>query len=87
LPRYFFHLYNDEVLRDDVGQEFANLDAARAGAALGISELIAEHLAQNKPVDLAHRIEIADDGGATVDKIVFGELFVYGGAPLQLHDQ
>ena len=87
MPRYFFHLYNDEILHDDVGQDFAGAGAARAGALLGISELIAEHLAQNKSVELSHRIEIADHCGAIVDRIVFGDLFTCRGAPLRLPDR
>jgi hypothetical protein len=87
LPRYYFHLFNGEVLFDEVGQDFSSLEDARAGAIRGISELIAEHLAQHKSVDLAHRIEVSDDSGTTVDRVVFGELFIYRGAPLRLVDQ
>ena len=87
LPRYYFHLINGEVLCDETGQDFAGLEAARAGAILGVSELIGEHLAENRLVDLAHRIEIADESGKIVDKIIFGELFTYQGTRLQLVDR
>ena len=87
MPRYYFHLINGEVLCDETGQDFAGLEAARAGAILGVSELIGEHLAENRLVDLAHRIEIADESGKIVDKIIFGELFTYQGTRLQLVDR
>ncbi|MFC3557284.1 DUF6894 family protein [Sphingomonas qilianensis] len=33
MARYFFHVHNDVETRDELGQEFPNLEAARASAA------------------------------------------------------
>ena len=79
MHRFFFHLHSDEVLRDELGQEFTDPAAARAGAIQGISELIAENLVRGDAVDLAHRLEIVDERDAVVDEIVFARLFTYQG--------
>jgi hypothetical protein len=75
LPRYYFHLYNDEVLRDETGEEFVSPEAARKAAVRGISELIAEQIAEGRQVDLRHRIEIADGRGEILFVIRFADLF------------
>jgi len=75
LPRYFFHLYNDELLRDQTGECFADVDLAREAAVRGISELIAEQIVAGRPVDLSHRIEIEDSAGKLVCTVRYGELF------------
>ncbi len=61
LAHYYFHLFNDEVLRDETGEDFIDDAAAREAAVRGISELIAEQIAGGRRVDLRHRIEIEDD--------------------------
>jgi hypothetical protein len=75
LPQYYFHVYNDDVLRDQTGEEFIDADAARQAALRGISELVAENIVQGKLVDLSDRIDIADEHGQVVSTIRFGELF------------
>lgn len=83
MPRYYFHLYNDEILHDRTGQEFADLASARRAAVTGISELIAESLAAGKLVDLSHRIDVASPSGEIDARLVFRDLFVDGGRPLE----
>jgi hypothetical protein len=39
MPRYFFDIQDDEILLDDTGHEFADLDAARLYAERVIREL------------------------------------------------
>jgi hypothetical protein len=75
LPRYYFHLYNHEVLTDETGQLFNDESEARAAAVVGASELIASQVAAGVLVDLRHRIEIVDDHGEVAATIRFGELF------------
>lgn len=82
LPQYYFHLFNDEVLRDDTGQDLPDVSSARDAALQGISELIAEHLAAGKTVDLGHRIDVEDEAGRVATRVVFKDLFVYRGEPL-----
>jgi len=75
LPRYYFHLYNDEVLRDETGESFVDAAAAREAAVRGISELIAEQIAAGRRVDLRHRIEIEDERSEIVCVVTFAQLF------------
>lgn len=75
LPRYYFHLYNDEVLRDDVGEDFSDEGAAREAAVIGASELIAEHIAEGRLVDLRHRMEVEDEARRVTAVIEFSGLF------------
>jgi hypothetical protein len=75
LPRYYFNLYNHEVLTDETGQVFDDEVEARAAAVVGASELIASQVAAGVLVDLRHRIEIVDDHGEVAATIRFGELF------------
>ena len=58
MPRYFTHLYNAEMLRDETGEEFADLSAARIGARASASEIIAEQIVKGETVDLDHRLEV-----------------------------
>jgi hypothetical protein len=75
LPLFYFHLYNDEVLRDETGENFVDAATARIAAMRGISELIAEKIAAGERVDLRHRIEIEDDQAEIVCVLTFGEFF------------
>jgi hypothetical protein len=75
VARYFTHIYETEVLHDEHGQEFANLDAAMEGARRAASELIAESIAQGITVELAHRLEVVEEGGQVVIVLPFEQLF------------
>jgi hypothetical protein len=63
------------VLRDETGELFVDLTAARKAAVSGISELIAEEIAGGGRVDLDHRIEIEDEQASIVCVITFAQLF------------
>lgn len=75
MPRYFVHLYNDQILRDEVGQTFPDDAHARAAAIVGASEIIAENIAGGMPVDLRHRIEVEHESGDVRAVIRFADLF------------
>lgn len=75
MPRYYLNLYNDEVVRDETGEDFADAGAARESGVRGIAELIAEHIVAGKPVDLGDRIEIEDEQRKLVTVITYAELF------------
>jgi len=63
MPRYFFHLRNDNgEAEDETGQELPDLEAARRRALKAAGEIIAEELAQGRDrVRIA--IDIEDEGG------------------------
>lgn len=62
MPRYFFHVYNDETTIDREGQDLTDLDAAKREAMRGARDLMAEEVRHGE-VTLSHRIEVEDDGG------------------------
>jgi putative N-acetylmannosamine-6-phosphate epimerase len=72
MARYFFHLYNDVVTMDDEGRTFPDLTAARANAVKEARELMLETVAEGR-INFSHRIEIADETGAVVGTVMFGE--------------
>ena len=62
-PRYRLNLFNDaDVLDDDEGYELADLAEAKEKAISGARGLISEHVRLGRPINLDHRMEIADDG-------------------------
>lgn len=74
MPRYYFHLYAKELMRDEVGEDLPGLLTAGEVARRSIGELIAEQIAQGQVVDLGHRLEVeGDDGIVMVMK--YGDLF------------
>ena len=71
MPRFMFHLFNDQHTIDTEGKDFPNLDAARnyaIGCARGI---MAEELRVEGKINLSHWIEIEDEQGE-MDVVPFG---------------
>lgn len=62
MPRYFFHVYNDDTTIDREGQDLADLDAAKREATRSARDLMAEAVRHGEVI-LSHRIEVEDDGG------------------------
>lgn len=73
MPRFYFHLFNDETNRDDEGAECADADAALQAAARMSREMAAEAVRGGRLV-LHHHIEVTDESGATVGKVHFGDV-------------
>jgi hypothetical protein len=67
MPRYFFHLHNDIDALDEEGVELVDLDAARARARHSV------HLV------LDHHIDIADESGAILETVRFGDVVTVEG--------
>lgn len=72
MPRYFFHLYNDVVAMDDEGVDLPDLAAARANGIKEAREMMVETVSEGR-INFSHRIDIADESGAVVDSVTFGE--------------
>jgi hypothetical protein len=63
MPRYFLHLYEGNVLTEDVdGTEFPDLDCAIREAELGARDSIAAMMSGGESVD-DQRVEIVDEWG------------------------
>ena len=72
MPRFFFHVHDDIDTVDEDGLELADIGAAqttavRAARALACEQVMAGHL------HLDHRIDVADEGGALIATVTFGD--------------
>jgi hypothetical protein len=72
MPRYYFHVFNDETSLDEEGQELADLEAARAFAVAGARSLMSDTLKEGR-LDLSHHIAIEDERGELLLNVTFGE--------------
>lgn len=63
MPRFRFHLYNDEETLDLEGREFADFCAARVEAIGSARELMAAEIRSKGEISLSHRIELENDAG------------------------
>lgn len=79
MARYYFNIYNDADVLDEEGAEFSDLAAAKAHAIAGARSLMAEHLVLGRPIDLSHRIEVADASGRVLAVLPFAELVTIAG--------
>lgn len=73
MPRYFFHLYNDEIVLDEEGQELAGADDARRVAVDNAREMAAASV-QHGELNLEHRIDAADEVGNVIWTVRFGDI-------------
>jgi hypothetical protein len=74
MTRYFFHVFNDEETRDETGQLFVDLAAARASAERDCIALAMESIAEHRHLVMHHRIEIEDATGVMVSTVHFGDV-------------
>ena len=72
MPLYYFHLYDDMVVRDDNGLELADAEAAKREATRNARALACEQVLKGH-LKLHHRIEVEDEDGAAVATVTFGE--------------
>ena len=74
----FIHIITDsERIRDPDGEEFADLEAARAEASQSARDLMAGELMAGRPVPFGWRAQLADDEGSVLLTIPFAGL-VFG---------
>ena len=73
MPRYYFNLYDDDIVLDGEGQELPDVAAAKAVAFasardMACAEVLEGHLA------LDHRIEVVDDRGEPACTVRFRDV-------------
>ena len=73
MPRYFFHLFNDETILDEEGAEVPNAAVALQSAARMARGMAAESVREGHLV-LDHRIEVADESGETIGVVHFRDV-------------
>jgi len=74
MPRYYFHVYDDDTALDDEGLDLPDLEAARREALAGARSLAAEQVIMGK-LTLHHRIEVEDEARRPVLTLPFGSAF------------
>ena len=72
LPRYLFHLYNDEETMDLEGQLFPNLEAARTEAIRCARGIMGSELTSKGEITLSHWIELETEEGE-MHVVTFGD--------------
>jgi hypothetical protein len=71
--RYFFNLYDDDVVLDEEGSELPDLDAARARAFAGARDMACAEVLEGH-LTLDHRIEVVDESGERVCTVHFRDV-------------
>jgi hypothetical protein len=72
MPRFYFHLTENETVHDDEGQYFETVEEARQAAIRAAREMLAESILDGE-IDLIDRIMIADENGNPVLVVPFAE--------------
>ena len=72
MPRYFFHVYDHALARDDDGIELADREAAKREAIRGARALACEQ-AEKGVLHLEHRVEVEDEEGRRVFSVRYGD--------------
>ena len=74
MPRYYFHLRDDLSADDEEGLDLPSPDAARARAEAFARALIAASVLERGLINLAHRIDVANEEGRDVLTVTFGDV-------------
>ena len=64
MPKFYFHIYNSEEIRDPEGAELPTLAAAKMEATKAARELMAEDLTTTGEITLSHRIDVDFEDGS-----------------------
>ena len=72
MPRFYFHVFNDETSLDDEGLELPDLEAARAHAVEGARSLMSDLVWRGRIV-LSHHIAIQNEQGELLLDVRFGD--------------
>ena len=72
MPRFFFHLQDDETICDREGQFFLDVEEARQAAIRSARDMLAEEVRRGE-LNLVDRILIADENGNAVLVVPFAD--------------
>ena len=70
MPRFFFNVFDDAAVIDEVGLDLPDLAAARQAAIEEARAVISEEV-RSGHIDLAHRIEVEDESRRPVFVLPF----------------
>jgi hypothetical protein len=66
MPRYFFDLHNEHVVKDGEGRELPDLESVLYLTLHKVRELVKASIDETGRIDLRHRIDVRDESGAVV---------------------
>jgi hypothetical protein len=75
VPRFFFHVIDDTVSRDDEGLDLADVGEARLKALAGIRGMICGQVMDGR-LFLHHRVDVEEEDGDTVLSLTFGDALI-----------
>jgi hypothetical protein len=78
MPRFYFHVFNDESVLDEEGAELPDWDAARNRAIESAGALACDSI-QKGHLNLDHRIEVVDESDKRIMTVTFREAFTIEG--------
>jgi hypothetical protein len=70
MPRFYFHLYNDEISRDEEGKELSDPSVAHKTALAYARDMAAVTVREGR-LNLSHCIEVTDQDGSVVLTLPF----------------
>ena len=73
MPRFYFHLYNDEDTFDREGMELPDEAAAHEQAVRAAKDMASQGVADGRLV-LDNRIEVVNERGDTIDTVYFRDV-------------
>jgi hypothetical protein len=74
MPRYYFHVYNDEQTYDEEGMELLDTMAALTRARCEARILAAESIKEFGHLIMGHRIEVSDESGRKILTVRFSDV-------------
>lgn len=74
MPRFYFHLRDNDHLIDEEGIELPTIEAARQRATKFALHMAAANVLERSNLDLRHRIELTDENGQLVEMVQFGDV-------------
>jgi hypothetical protein len=78
VPRYYFHLFNEETVMDEQGMELPDPAAAREQAIDDARDMICRSVREGR-LNLDHRMEVTDESGGIVVTVRFRDAFTIEG--------
>jgi hypothetical protein len=84
MPRYYFDLRDDIDVDDPEGRVLPDVDSALVHAKKEAQEMVVACVAEGRPIDLQHRIQVRDEGGEVKVVVHFSDAarIVRGGQPV-----
>jgi hypothetical protein len=73
MPRFYFHLYNDEITLDEEGRDLPDAQAAREAAEEDARYMASESVRGGK-LNLANYVEVTGTDGQPALRVAFGDV-------------